>query len=204
MLRGWISRGLVLTAAIGLASCAIGPKRASVGAGGSSDVPGHVMSRYQKALDAMLSGDDAKAIQRFEDLISAYPQYAGPHVNLGIIHARNERGEEAEQMFERAIEVNPAYPAAYNELGILYRQQGRFEDAVEAYLGAIGADPEYALAYLNLGVLYDLYQRQPQTALEYYQQYLQMHSDEEVERWTVELQRRIAVAQRSARAGDEQ
>ena len=203
MSRGWIKHLLVLSAALCLAACAsTGSKREGGGSAGSADVPGHVLSKYNKALYAMQEGKDEQAAERLEDFIDEYPSYAGPYVNLGIIHARSEREDEARDMFEQAIEVNPDYAPAYNELGILNRKQGRFDEAVAAYQAAIKVDPAYALAYLNLGVLYDLYQQNPQLALESYQQYLELEDDEAVERWIAELEMRIAVAQRSARAGD--
>ncbi|MEE9511357.1 MAG: tetratricopeptide repeat protein [Gammaproteobacteria bacterium] len=201
-MRAWIKRGIVLGAAVCVVACgAMGPKRSAGTVGTTSGAPGRVIAQYEHALVAMQDGNDDRATQRLEVFIGQYPQYAGPYVNLGIVYARNDRTEEAEQMFQRAIEVNPGYAAAYNELGILHRQDGRFEEAVSAYRRAIKADSKYTLAYLNLGVLYDLYQRQPQQALEYYERFVALEQDEQVERWIVELQRRIAAGQRSASAG---
>jgi tetratricopeptide (TPR) repeat protein len=201
-LRAWIKQGIVLGVAVCLAACgAMGPKRSTGTVGASSGAPGRVISQYEHALVAMQDGNDDRATQRLEAFIEQYPQYAGPYVNLGIVYARNDRAEEAEQMFQRGIEVNPRYVAAYNELGILHRQRGRFEEAAMAYRRAIKADAKYALAYLNLGVLYDLYQRRPQQALEYYERFVALEQDEQVDRWIVDLQRRIATSQRSARAG---
>jgi tetratricopeptide (TPR) repeat protein len=201
-LRAWIKRGIVLGAAVCVVACGTtGPKWSTGAADAPSNVSGRVIAQYEHALVAMQDGNDDRAIQRLEVFIEQYPQYAGPYVNLGIVYARNDRTEEAEQMFQRAIEVNPGYAAAYNELGILHRQDGRFEEAVSAYRRAIKADSKYTLAYLNLGVLYDLYQRQPQQALEYYERFVALEQDEQVEHWIVELQRRIAAGQRSASAG---
>lgn len=201
-MRAWIKRGIVIGAALCVVACgAMGPKRSTGTAGTSSDAPGRVTVQYERALAAMQDGNDDRAAQRLEAFIEQHPQYAGPYVNLGIVYARNDRTEEAEQMFQRAIEVNPGYAAAYNELGILHRQEGRFDEAVMDYRRAIKADSNYTLAYLNLGVLYDLYQRQPQQALEYYEGFIALEQDEQVERWIVDLQRRIAAGQRSASAG---
>ena len=201
-MQGWIERGIVLAVAACLAACgAMGPKRSTGKVDAPSNVPGHVIAQYENALVAMQDGNDNRAAERLEVFIVRYPQYAGPYVNLGIVYVRTDRAEEAEQMFQRAIEVNPRHAAAYNELGILHRQQGRFDEAATAYRGAIKANSEYTLAYLNLGVLFDLYQRQPQQALEYYEQYVALEQDKLVERWIVDLQRRIAADQRSARAG---
>ena len=168
----------------------------------NSAIPGKVLARYAQALDQMEDGDDPAAADLLESLSAEYPSYAGPAVNLGIIHTRNGRDQEATAVLESAIAVCSNCAAAYNQLGISQRRQGHFDAAETAYLQAIDADENYALAYFNLGVLYDLYLRQPQLAVEYYQQYLQFEPDEsshdQVVRWIADLQRRLGVAQRTA------
>ena len=63
-----------------------------------------------------------------------------------------------------------------------------------AYEQAIDADPAYAPAQLNLGVLYDLYLWDAARALEHYDRYLALttDNDDKVKRWVAELRRRTA------------
>ncbi|MEE8109359.1 MAG: tetratricopeptide repeat protein, partial [Gammaproteobacteria bacterium] len=99
-----------------------------------------------------------------------------------------------EAALNRALELDPRSAVAYNHLGILLRRDGRFEKADQAYAKAIRFDPEYSLAYLNYGVLADLYLQQPERALAYFRRYqeLQGEEDQQVRRWIIELERRVA------------
>jgi tetratricopeptide (TPR) repeat protein len=160
-------------------------------------------ARYAKGLELMEAGDDEAAANEFVGLTEDYAGYAGPMVNLAIIHRRNNRTQAAYAMLTRAISVCTDCAVAYNELGILQRQQGRFDDAEQSYLKSIESDPGYALAYLNLGVLYDLYQRRLTLALENYERYVELSDDSnsvaEVEKWIADVRRRVG---QPAQTGD--
>jgi len=164
--------------------------------------PAAATNSFARALGYMDAGDDSRAIQELEKLLAAYPEFAGPSVNLGIIHGRNGRPDAAEEALRRAVGVCSSCASAYNQLGILQREQGRFSEAEQSYLNAIGADPNYALAYFNLAVLYDLYQGRSELALRYYQDYLIRKPDEQgndvVNKWIIDLQRRVDKPERTA------
>ena len=143
----------------------------------SAEFPARVTNRYARALGFMDAGDDSRAQREFEEFGDAYPDYAGAHVNLGIIHERNGRPDAAELAFRRAITVCAECAPAYNHLGIVQRHKGLFDEAEQSYLRAIEADADYALAYYNLGVLYDLYRGRPDLALQYYEAYVEREAD---------------------------
>jgi len=163
------------------------------------------VTRYENALAFMMARDDKHAIAAFTSLAEDYPAHAGPMINLGILYRRNDRPDAAIAALTQAIIICATCAPAYNELGILQRQQGRFDDAESAYLKSIEIDPDYALAFLNLGVLYDLYQRRFDDALENYERYVEISRDEaanaEVEKWIVDLRRRVAHVERVVHAG---
>lgn len=170
------------------------------------EYPSEASQQYARALGFMDAGDDARAIAEFERVINAYPEYAGPHVNLGIIHRRNGRPDAAMLALQRAVTICSGCAAAYNQLGILEREQGRFGEAEQAYLAAIAADSNYALAYFNLGVLYDLYQGREELALQYYEAYrarrrpLATDKKDIVDKWIIDLRRRVGEPQKAAEA----
>jgi Tfp pilus assembly protein PilF len=206
--RGFMIRAMVLSALL-LMLAACGSLRSS----GSQQVddtespyPAAATNSFARALGYMDAGDDARAIQELEKLLDAYPGFSGPSVNLGIIHGRNGRPDAAEEALRRAVMVCTSCASAYNQLGILQREQGRFSDAEQSYLNAIAADPEYALAYFNLAVLYDLYQGRSDLALRYYQDYLKRQPDAQgndlVNKWIIDLQRRVDNPERTASAGE--
>lgn len=165
-------------------------------------IPPQAQQQFDNALATMNSGNLGSAEQSFRSLASAYPAYAGPLLNLGILQAKAGRLDDAQKTLNEAIARNGDNAAAFNQLGIVYRRLGRFKDADEAYQHALQVDPDYALAWLNLGVLCDLYLQQPQRALEAYEHYLALapSPDARVNGWVTELKTRLGSQQRSAQA----
>ncbi len=165
-------------------------------AGGSATdtapVPPQAAAAYADALKLMKAGRTAEAELPLKQLALAYPQFAGPQVNLGIVYLQGSHLPQAESAFKAALERNPGNAVAGNELGIVERRMGKFAEAETAYQRTIAAEPGYAPAYLNLGVLYDLYLGQPRKALEQYEHYVQLAGEnKQVAGWMVELRKRV-------------
>jgi tetratricopeptide (TPR) repeat protein len=148
--------------------------------------------QYSQALQLMKSGRSTDAELEFKQLIVAYPQFAGPQLNLGLLYLHDSKLAEAEAAFKAALQSAPTNPVAGDELGIVERKLGKFPDAEAAYLRAITAEPNYAPAHLNLGVLYDLYLAEPQKALEQFERYLEIAGEnKQVAGWVIELRKRV-------------
>ncbi len=205
-----MSRSLINCIALAVVTSLLGAC-GMLGGGGqptvkSAEFPAKVTNRYARALGFMDAGDDSRAQLEFEAFGDAYPDYAGAHVNLGIIHERNGRPDAAELAFRRAITVCAECAPAYNHLGIVQRHKGLFDEAEQSYLRAIEADANYALAYYNLGVLYDLYRGRPDLALQYYEAYVEREVDasevKDVRMWIIDLKRRVGAPQRAASFGE--
>ncbi len=158
-------------------------------------MPARAAQQYAQALNLMRSGRNGDAELEFKELALAYPEFAGPHVNLGLLYMRESRYSEAEGAFKAALERNPNNAVAENELGIAERKLGKFTEAEAAYQRTIAIDPNYAPAYLNLGVLYDLYLAEPQKALEQFEHYLALAGEnKKVAGWVIELRKRVGAA----------
>jgi tetratricopeptide (TPR) repeat protein len=155
-------------------------------------VPARAAQQYAQALQLMKAGRGTDAELEFKQLSAAYPQFAGPQLNLGLLYLSESRLPEAEASFKTALERSPANSVAGNELGIVERKLGKFAEAEAAYQRTIAAEPNYAPAHLNLGVLYDLYLAQPQKALDEFQRYLELVGEnKQVAGWVVELRKRV-------------
>jgi Flp pilus assembly protein TadD len=140
----------------------------------------------------MKSGRNTDAELEFKQLALAYPEFAGPDVNLGLLYLRASRYADAETALKAALARNPDNAVASDELGIVERKLGKFAEAEAAYQHTIAVEPNYAPAYLNLGVLYDLYLAEPQKALEQFEHYLTLAGDnKQVAGWVVELKKRV-------------
>ena len=140
----------------------------------------------------MKSGRNTDAELEFKQLALAYPEFAGPQVNLGLLYLHASRYADAEGAFKAALARSPDNAIASDELGIAERKLGKFAEAEAAYQHTIAVEPNYAPAYLNLGVLYDLYLAQPQKALEQFEHYLTLAGDnKQVAGWVIELKKRV-------------
>jgi Tfp pilus assembly protein PilF len=186
-----------------LAGCATLPgsdRAAEPGAGAQqAAAPAAALTLYEQAVSSMAAGDDIEAELRFGEFLLRYPDFPGAHVNMAILKARAGDDLQAEASLERALAIAPQHAAALNQLGMLRRRQGRFMDAEVAYEAAAAADPAYALPHYNLGVLNELYLQRLEAALGHFQKYQELGGDDEqVEKWIVDLERRIAANQRTA------
>jgi tetratricopeptide (TPR) repeat protein len=163
-------------------------------------IPPRAAQQYAQALELMKSGSNTDAELEFKQLIAAYPQFAGPQLNLGLLYLHDSRLPEAEASFKAALQLTPANPVAGDELGIVERKLGKFSDAEAAYMRAITAEPNYAPAHLNLGVLYDLYMSEPQKALDQFERYIEIAGEnKQVAGWVVELRKRVGAPAQAAK-----
>jgi protein O-mannosyl-transferase len=88
------------------------------------------------------AGNEASALEHFTAATKIRPDQGRAWFNLGILHARAGRAEEAERADLEAVRtMRPAFQPLVN-LGNLYRNQmGRLDDAIAAYRRAV-ADAE--------------------------------------------------------------
>ena len=199
---------LLAGTALIIGACASGPKPQTSSSQGVDaagrpvivrDVPPQAQTMYEQAVAAMASGDDLEAQLRFQEFLLQYPNYPGAHVNLAIIFANSGDDNAAEGSITDALILDPENPAALNQLGMLLRRQGKFPEAESAYMKAVTASPDYALAHYNLGVLNELYLQKLDVALEHYESYQDLTSeDKQVTKWIADLKRRIGSSQRTA------
>jgi Flp pilus assembly protein TadD len=167
------------------------------------EIPPQALTLFEQAVAVMAAGDFVDAELRFEEFLLQYPAYPAAHVNLAIIHAQNGDDEAARAAIDAALLLDPDYAPALNQQGMLLRRNGKFIEAEAAYLKAVTASPDYALAHYNLGVLNELYLQRLDVALQHFQRYQELAGgDKQVEKWIVDLTRRVAATQRTANAAE--
>ena len=200
-----LARGLAAAGGLWLlAGCGLAGRAPAPTAGEPVPPPAALTTRFDAAVAQLAAGDEADAAARFRALATEYPGYAGPLLNLAIIHSR--RGEEGAALAYLAAAARSCERcgAVWNELGLIRRREGRFGDAELAYRRAIESEPGFGLAYYNLAVLYDLYLQRPDLALELYRQYLDGTPDAAlsaaVSRWVTDLERRVQAPATAAKA----
>lgn len=188
-----LNRLITIAIVLNLFACASGPSSQDAQPSSNTDVDQAVLSEYQYALSLMQSGENEQALQKLAVMVKKYPNMSGAFTNLGIIYLKEARYQDAKQVLLQATTISPANAAAYNHLGIAHRGLGEFNEAKQSYLQALKLNPKYANAHLNIGILYDLYLNELQSALKHYQSYQELSSspDATVEKWIVDLGRRI-------------
>jgi Flp pilus assembly protein TadD len=139
----------------------------------------------------MRAGNESQAEAQFHELALAYPTFAGPDINLGILYRKAGRLVESEQALKAATSRDRASATAWNELGVTLRLRGEFPEAAAAYEHAIAADANFAPAHRNLGVVLDLYLGDPERALSEFERYQELSREEKpVSVWIAELKQR--------------
>jgi len=199
---------VLLFASLWLVACT-GTGEVSDESGGQQATPGVTKSKmskeefadFQRAMWIVKSGDLKKGIKEFESLSKKYPNLSEVHLNLGILKLKNKDFSGAEASLLQATQINPKNAIAYNHLGVAYRYNGNFNEAKGAYLKAIELDKAYPLAHLNLGILYDIYFQDLKNALAQYQQYKNLikTEDKTVDKWIIDLERRVAREKQAAK-----
>jgi tetratricopeptide (TPR) repeat protein len=155
--------------------------------------PARALADYARAIELAQAGRATEAELEFGQLSAAYPQFAGPQINIGLLRRRAGDLGGAEAALRLATERNPGSAVAWSELALTLRMRGQLEQAATAYERAIAANPAYAPAYRNLGVLLDLYLDRPVPALAALERYRELVGEEkQLNGWITELRQRIA------------
>ena len=92
------------TASAGAASAGTAhPTTGPVPAAEPLAIPPRAAQQYAQALQLMKAGRNTDAELEFKQLVVAYPQFAGPQLNLGLLYLHDSRLPEAEAAFKAAL-----------------------------------------------------------------------------------------------------
>lgn len=159
-------------------------------------IVGDVRSDYQRAATLLQRDAIEEGVVVLESVIERAPGLVIPRIDLGVAHARLGNHEAAQKSFEAALALAPDHPVALNELGIVYRQTGRFAEARASYERALSIHDGFHYALLNLGVLCDLYVEDLRCALENYEAYAGIVTDDpQVGIWIADVRNRMSASQ---------
>lgn len=151
---------------------------------------------YQQALGLLRSGQLQAGIDLLESVVARAPDVTNPYIDLGVAYAELDELDKAEHSLKSALSLAPDHPAALNEMGIVYRRTGRFADARESYEKALAVYPGFHYALLNLAVLCDLYLDDLTCALDNYERYADIVTDDDqVGIWIADIKNRLEAGQ---------
>ena len=82
--------------------------------------PDNVEARLFEGVVLTRQGKTQPAIDAFDRLARDFPELPEPHNNLAVLHASQQRYDDARQSLLRALELQPRYDTAYENLGDVY------------------------------------------------------------------------------------
>lgn len=90
--------------------------------------------------------DFREAVRLYKEALTATPNFAPAHNNLGLCYLRLRRFGDAEVEIRKAIDLKPDYAAAYFNLGLAYQAENKLPEAVSAFQSSLRHEtlPQYA------------------------------------------------------------
>lgn len=163
--------------------------------------PDPAEAQYELAIWSARAGKIEDAIEQFRQLVEMDAGFPRAHTNLGLLLLEKGDAEGARTAFINAIEQDNSDAIAYNHLAIIQRREGQFKEALQNYRKALKIDPDYANAHLNLAILLDIYLQQLPGALDHYEAFQKLtgNDNEVVEKWMIDLKRRIDAGDKKPR-----
>ncbi|MDH5600143.1 MAG: tetratricopeptide repeat protein [Gammaproteobacteria bacterium] len=147
--------------------------------------------KFKQSVELINQKKYEEAIELLVVVTNNTNKHSAPYINLAIAYSESGRIEEAENILLKAVKINPLHPVTKNELALVYRKTGRFSEARQTYEEVIKNYPQFLPARKNLGILCDLFLKDLACAIEHYQVYLGIQSnDKEMKIWLADLKRR--------------
>jgi len=108
--------------------------------------------QIKAALKYLVDGQDDKAVEHLQNLVSLYPSDPYTHKILYLIQFQFMKDPEAAIVsIKRAISECPDYPLAYNQLGYAYMDVGEYNEAEKAFDKYIELAPSIANPFDSKG-----------------------------------------------------
>jgi len=150
-------------------------------------------AEYDNALDLMKAKSYDDALSIFIDLTNVYPKLAGAYVNLALIYRAKSDDTKADLSINKALEINPNNVDALIQMAASSQKNGAFKDVQKYLLTAEAIDSTNDVVQYNLAVLYELYLQQYDDAIDHYEHYVALTSNDDketVKRWIKLLEKK--------------
>lgn len=116
--------------------------------------PGHIDALYMFGTLKAEQGDLAAAHELLTQAATLAPQSPMIQNNLGNVHLKSERLDEAAICYQRALQYNPNMPETHFNLACISLRQEKLAEAAQGFEMAAFLKPDFFRAHLYLGNLH--------------------------------------------------
>jgi glycosyltransferase involved in cell wall biosynthesis/Flp pilus assembly protein TadD len=109
---------------------------------------------YAGARTKASQGDLPGAIADLNQYVSAAPEDANAHNDLGVLYYESGEKDKAVASYERAVQLAPEDPTYRKNLADIYlMEQGRIQEAMKLYLGVMEENPQDLEGLIGCGMI---------------------------------------------------
>ena len=118
-----------------------------------------VKSHFSAAEQAQRQNDYPTAEREYREVLTAMPEFAEAHMNLGLVYQLQSRLPDAMVEFRRALKLKPALTGANFFLGVDYCRLGDSAAALPYLRAAVSANPQRPETWLWLATAQEMSSR---------------------------------------------
>lgn len=117
-----------------------------------ANVPKSALEQFKKAIEAIGKNDPKLGIEKLNEAVRLYPQFAEAYSELGALYLKNGELAKAEEALRKTLQLNAKNPAAQLNYGIVLLNQRKMFEAEKELEKAVLADENAATPHLYLGI----------------------------------------------------
>jgi Tfp pilus assembly protein PilF len=115
-------------------------------------VPKSALEQFKKALEAKEKNDVKLAIEKLNEAVRLYPQFAEAYSELGALYLKSADLKKAEEALRRTLQLNEKNASAQLNYGIVLLNQKKMFEAEKQLEKAVLADESSAIPHMYLGI----------------------------------------------------
>ena len=115
-------------------------------------VPKPALEQFKKALEAKDKGDTKQAIERLNEAVGFYPQFAEAYSELGALYLKSGEIDKAEAALQKTLQFNANNFNAQFNYGIVLLNQRKMLEAEKQLERVVLADEKVATPHMYLGI----------------------------------------------------